>query len=109
MNTRFSAPTRFLLTTIGVDVARAARCPAAEVRRMLWLAWLIIAIWVWQLFIYTAALHIALSPGRFRPDLLLVAGGFSTLLQIVELSLFVRPIWDEHADASREKMEGTHA
>lgn len=93
-----SRPTRLMLKPLGVDVSRAALCPSAEVHRMLWIAAMIIAVGIWQIFIYTSALHLALSPQAFRPELLLLATFFSALLQMAELSLFVRPIWDAQAD-----------
>jgi hypothetical protein len=107
---RFTPVEGWMLDLIGVDRSRAAHCSDAEIRRMLGIAWLVIAVWAWQSFIYVVALHIALAPPAFRPELLSLAACFSCLVQLGELNLFVRPAWEREADKVLARMlENDHA
>lgn len=91
---RFGPLTRSQFFVTGVDAEIMEKCPDRDLSNVKTLAWLLMAVWLWQAALFTATAHMMLArPGEFRPELFASGVMLASIILLIDSYVIVRTSW----------------
>lgn len=91
---RFGWFTRFQFRVAGVDVDVMGECPDRDISNVKTVAWLLMAVWVWQFALFTAVAHMMLArQGELRPELFAAGAVLASVILLIDSYVIVRSSW----------------